>query len=67
MRPFAPHARFLKVLSATVIGFTGIVLLGRPGELIRPYLIAVRERTSFSSQMAIWLLERIWDLSWLSW
>ena len=62
MRPFAPHARFLKVLSATVIGFTGIVLLGRPGELIRPYLISVRERTSFSSQMAIWLLERIWDL-----
>jgi glycosyltransferase 2 family protein len=62
MRPFAPHARFGKLLSATVIGFTGMLLLGRPGELIRPYLIAVRERTAFSSQMAIWLLERIWDL-----
>ncbi|HYP09423.1 MAG TPA: lysylphosphatidylglycerol synthase transmembrane domain-containing protein [Bryobacteraceae bacterium] len=62
MRPFVPHARFGKLLSATVIGFTGIVLFGRPGELIRPYLIANRERTSFSSQMAIWLLERIWDL-----
>ena len=37
-------------------------LSGRPGELIRPYLIAVREKTPFSSQMAIWLLERIWDL-----
>ena len=62
MRPFVPHPHFGKLLSATVIGFTGIVLLGRPGELIRPYLIASRERTSFSSQMAIWLLERIWDL-----
>jgi hypothetical protein len=62
MRPLAPHSCFGRVLAATVIGFTGIVLLGRPGELIRPYLIAVRENTPFSSQMAIWLLERIWDL-----
>jgi len=62
MRPLAPHARFSKLLSATIIGFTGIVILGRPGELIRPYLIAIREKTPFSSQMAIWLLERIWDL-----
>ena len=62
MKPFAPHANFGKLLTATVIGFTGIVFLGRPGELIRPYLIAVREKTPFSSQMAIWLLERIWDL-----
>lgn len=62
MRPLAPNTSFLRVLSATVIGFTGIVLLGRPGELIRPYLIALREKTSFSAQMAIWLLERIWDL-----
>jgi uncharacterized protein (TIRG00374 family) len=62
MKPFAPHASFRKLLSATVIGFTGVVILGRPGELIRPYLIAVREKTPFSSQMAIWLLERIWDL-----
>jgi glycosyltransferase 2 family protein len=62
MRPFVPKPRFGKILAATVIGFTGIVLFGRPGELVRPYLIAVRERTSFPSQMAIWLLERIWDL-----
>jgi uncharacterized protein (TIRG00374 family) len=62
MKPFAPHASFRKLLTATVIGFTGIVILGRPGELIRPYLISVREKTPFSSQMAIWILERIWDL-----
>jgi uncharacterized protein (TIRG00374 family) len=62
MRPFVPRPQFGKLLSATIIGFTGIVLFGRPGELIRPYLISVRERTPFTSQMAIWLLERIWDL-----
>jgi uncharacterized protein (TIRG00374 family) len=62
MKPFAPHANFRKLVTATIIGFTGIVFLGRPGELIRPYLIAVREKTPFSSQMAIWILERIWDL-----
>lgn len=62
MRPSAPQASFRRLLSATVIGFTGIVLLGRPGELVRPYLIAVQEKTSFSTQMAVWLLERIWDL-----
>ena len=48
--------------SATVIGFTAIVLLGRPGELVRPYLISVKERVPFSSQMAAWFLERIFDL-----
>ena len=62
MRSFAPQPNFWNILNATLIGFTGIVLFGRPGELIRPYLIAVREKTPFSSQLAIWLLERIWDL-----
>lgn len=33
-----------------------------PGELVRPYLISVKERVSFSSQMAAWFLERILDL-----
>jgi hypothetical protein len=30
--------------------------------MVRPYLIAVKERLSFSSQVAAWLLERIYDL-----
>jgi uncharacterized protein (TIRG00374 family) len=50
------------LFSATAIGFTAIVLFGRPGEMVRPYLIAVKERLSFSSQVAAWLLERIYDL-----
>ncbi len=46
----------------TVIGFTGLALLGRPGEFIRPYLIARREGLSVSSQIAVWTVERIFDL-----
>ena len=46
----------------TVLGFTGLALLGRPGELIRPYLIARRENLPFSSQVAVWAVERIFDV-----
>ena len=45
-----------------MIGFTAITLLGRPGELVRPYLIATRERVPLSSQLAALMLERIYDL-----
>ena len=39
-----------------------MVLFGRAGEPVRPYLIARREGVSFSSQVAAWLVERILDL-----
>ncbi|HEY7617342.1 MAG TPA: lysylphosphatidylglycerol synthase transmembrane domain-containing protein, partial [Terriglobales bacterium] len=52
----------LRLLSPTLIGFTGLALLGRPGELIRPYLIARRENLPFSSQLAVWTVERIFDI-----
>ncbi len=61
LRPLRPKSSFKGLCSATVIGFTAVVLLGRAGELVRPYLIALKERVSFSSQMASWLLERILD------
>ena len=50
------------LLSATVIGFTAITLFGRPGEFVRPYLIAVKEQVPVTSQLAAWVLERIFDL-----
>jgi glycosyltransferase 2 family protein len=61
LRPLRPRANLWNLCSATVIGFTAIVLLGRAGELVRPYLIAVKENVPFSSQMAAWLLERVLD------
>jgi uncharacterized protein (TIRG00374 family) len=57
------HTSFKRIFSATVIGFTAIMLFGRPGELVRPYLISVRERLTFSSQVAALLLERLYDLA----
>jgi hypothetical protein len=62
IRPVAPRSSFLNLLKATAIGFTAVVLLGRPGELVRPYLISVKEGVPFSSQVATWMLERILDL-----
>src|SRR5438552_5915062 len=46
----------------TFIGFTGLALLGRPGEFIRPYLIDRREELPFASQVGAWTVERIFDI-----
>jgi glycosyltransferase 2 family protein len=62
LRPLGTKPNFWKINSATLVGFTAIFLLGRPGELVRPYLISLKQRVAFSSQMAAWLLERIFDL-----
>jgi uncharacterized protein (TIRG00374 family) len=45
-----------------VIGFSSLALLGRPGDFVRPYLIALKEKISLSSQIGIWTIERIFDI-----
>jgi uncharacterized protein (TIRG00374 family) len=62
LRPVRPETSTLGLIPPTLIGFTGLTLLGRPGELIRPYLIARRANLTFSSQMAVWAIERIFDI-----
>jgi glycosyltransferase 2 family protein len=62
LKPLKEKPSLRNVLSATVIGFTAITLFGRPGEFVRPYLIAVKERVPVTSQFAAWILERIFDL-----
>lgn len=52
-----------ELLAAQYIGFAGLALLGRPGEFIRPYVIAKRTRLTFASQVAVWTVERIFDTS----
>lgn len=62
LRPLRPKPKFWPLLSATVIGFTATTILGRAGEFVRPYLIATREDVPFPSQIAAWLVERIYDV-----
>ena len=62
LRPMRPHPSQWNVFSATIIGFMSTIFLGRPGEFVRPYLIALKENVPFSSQIAAWVLERIYDL-----
>lgn len=62
LRPLTPSASLKRIFIATCIGFTAVVLFGRAGEPVRPFLIAQKERVSFSSQVAAWLVERILDL-----
>jgi uncharacterized protein (TIRG00374 family) len=62
LKPLKARPSLRNLMSATVIGFSAITLFGRPGEFVRPYLIAKKEGVPPSSQMAAWLLERIFDL-----
>lgn len=49
------------LFKAQVIGFSAIYLVGRAGEVVRPAYIARLERVSFTSQVAVWMVERIYD------
>ncbi len=62
LQPVRKDVSTLELIPPTLVGFTGLALLGRPGELIRPYLIARRANLTFSSQMAAWAIERIFDV-----
>lgn len=44
-----------------VIGYTGVALLGRPADLMRPYLTARKLKTTVSPQIAVYVVERMFD------
>ena len=56
-------ATFRDVFSPTLIGFAGLAMLGRPGELVRPYMIARRTNLTMALQMGVWTVERIFDMA----
>jgi uncharacterized protein (TIRG00374 family) len=62
LRPQKARPSMRNLLVATVIGFTAITIFGRAGDFVRPYLIAVKEKVPLTSQIASWLLERVFDL-----
>lgn len=59
---YAPQPSRREILANTFIGFAAVVIIGRPAELLRPYLIARQLRVPFPSQVGAWMLERIYDL-----
>jgi len=52
----------LLVLGPQVIGFTAVALFGRLADLVRPYLIARKTKLPLSSQVAVYTVERMFDL-----
>jgi uncharacterized protein (TIRG00374 family) len=62
LKPVRPKTRVSELVSPTLVGFAGLALLGRAGEFIRPYLISRRTGLPFSSQLAVWAVERIFDV-----
>ncbi|MGH9405984.1 MAG: lysylphosphatidylglycerol synthase transmembrane domain-containing protein [Terriglobia bacterium] len=49
------------LFNAQVLGFGSIYLVGRAGEIVRPAYIAKAEDLPFTSQLAVWVLERAYD------
>jgi uncharacterized membrane protein YbhN (UPF0104 family) len=50
------------LVGSQVIGFTAVAIFGRLADLVRPYLIAKRTSLAVSSQIAIYTVERMFDV-----
>ena len=57
------HTHFWNVYKATLMGFTCLFLLGRPGEPIRPVLIAKKDSLPVVGMFGVFFLERISDIA----
>jgi glycosyltransferase 2 family protein len=50
------------LVGSQFIGFTAVALFGRLADLTRPYLVAKRIQLPISSQVAVYTIERMFDL-----
>lgn len=57
------HTTTRRLLAPQFIGFSALGLFGRAGEFVRPYLIARKEELTLESQLAVWTVERAFDLA----
>lgn len=57
------RASTLQLLPSQLIGFTAVALFGRVADLTRPYLVARRLQTPVATQLAIYSIERAFDLA----
>ncbi len=49
------------LLGTQVIGFTAVALIGRIADLVRPYLVARKTNLPLSTQIAVYIVERLFD------
>jgi uncharacterized protein (TIRG00374 family) len=57
-------ARFSDLFAATTIGFSGVFLIGRAGEFVRPVVLSMRDpRVRPSASLVTIVVERIYDLT----
>jgi uncharacterized membrane protein YbhN (UPF0104 family) len=52
-----------RLIGSQCIGFTAVALFGRLADLTRPYLISKRVELSLASQIAVYTIERMFDLA----
>jgi hypothetical protein len=50
------------LIGSMVIGFTGVALFGRLADLVRPYLVSRRTQIPLSAQIAVYTVERMFDM-----
>jgi glycosyltransferase 2 family protein len=63
LKPLAA-ARFTDLFAATTIGFSGVFLVGRAGEFVRPVVLSMRDpRVRPSASLVTILVERLYDMS----
>jgi len=51
------------LLGTQVIGFTAVALIGRIADPVRPYLVSKKTGLSLSNQIAVYIVERLFDLA----
>ena len=56
------HVAATSLIGTQVVGFTAVALFGRLADLVRPYLVAKRVNLSISSQIAVYSVERMFDM-----
>jgi len=49
------------LLGTQVIGFTAVALIGRVADLVRPYLVSKKTGLPLSTQIAVYIVERLFD------
>jgi hypothetical protein len=51
----------LSLIGTQVIGFTAVALIGRVADPVRPYLVSKKTGSPLSSQIAVYIVERLFD------